>query len=90
MSDTTKDTFNLLKTVEVSKKHSNLNYFYGPYASIDEAKEATMYIRDVGYTVLIGDDINGYEEYWWKDTITGDPVKKNSSMDLDWEELVEE
>lgn len=63
--------YQLTQQIQVLNKHSSIDLLYGPYSSKEQACAAIPEaIRDYGKTLLIGNDIDGYIEYWWKDELT--------------------
>ena len=76
-------TFNLLNLIKIVNPHANVDFYYGPYDSILEAKIAVdEAIRAKGKTVGI---LQGTKvvEYWWRDGITDtDLIEKSSEIDL--------
>lgn len=78
------DTIRLPQRIRLANNFSDLDYFYGPYSSLEEAnKEIIASLRSAGRTVGIIDGISKeVTEYWYQpisaedDTLT--LVKKNS------------
>lgn len=81
------DLLNLAKQLNVTVKHSNLDYAYGPYynkkdasgqiveTSIQNAENSLQYIKSVGLTVLCENADGTFDEYWYKDN-TNNLTKK--------------
>lgn len=67
----TKDTYNLASQIKMSNKSSSVDYFYGPYDSVSEAKSAIEpALRGIGRTIGIVE--NGIVvEYWWQKNDAG-------------------
>ena len=87
------DLLNLAKQINVTVKHSNLDYAYGPYynekdddgqiikTSVQVAAESTQYIKAIGLTVLCENEDGTFTEYWYKDN-TDKLVKKVNVIDI--------
>lgn len=83
------DLLNLAKQLNVTVKHSNLDYAYGPYynkkdasgqiieTSIQNAENSLQYIKSVGLTVLCENADGTFDEYWYKDNTDGLTKKIN-------------
>ena len=82
---TTDTTYNLAQQIKFSNKVSNVDYFYGPYESIDDANIAIEEsLRMAGKTV--GIITNGkVEEYWYQPNASGtlEFVKKQADIDIE-------
>lgn len=67
---TTDTTFNLAQQIKFSMKVSDVDYFYGPYESIEDANNAIAEgLRAPGKTVgIIDDTSNVVTEYWYQPT----------------------
>lgn len=79
---TTKQAFNISRQIHIPNKHANLDVLYGPYESINQARESVPEVlRERGLTVGIINSFNGkLLEYWWKDGVTdSDLVIKQTS-----------
>ena len=75
--DNNTQTYNLGKQIRMANKYSNVDFYYGPYESIEEAEEYLKYLKMPGLTVLIGNLEDGFEEYWYKDNTSGLTKKVN-------------
>lgn len=92
---TTDTTYNLAQQIKFSMKVSNVDYFYGPYDTIEEANEAIEEsLRAIGKTVGIVDSTtNELTEYWYQPSATDgklELVKKNSGSGGDISSIPEE
>lgn len=64
------NVFQAYNPIKVAKKSSNIDYFYGPYISIEEANEQVpLSYREVGKTVGILTESGIINEYWYKEGI---------------------
>jgi hypothetical protein len=80
-------SFNLLNKVKIVNPHASVDFYYGPYTSLSQAKaQVPAEIREKGKTVGIISIDNGeskIEEYWWQtDTNDEDLVLKGGSSDI--------
>lgn len=82
---TTDTTYNLAQQIKFSNKVSNVDYFYGPYDSIDDANTAIEEsLRMAGKTV--GIITNGkVEEYWYQPNASSvlELVKKQEDINIE-------
>lgn len=64
------NTFNSYDSIKIAKAVSNIDYFYGPYESIEQANSnIPKSYRKQGRTVGIINSQKGIDEYWYKEGI---------------------
>lgn len=75
-------TLNLTRGLEVRGEYSNIDFLYGPYASLEKAcQEVDQRVRRVGLTVGIVEQ-GSVVEYWWRDaTDDNSLILKNPSKE---------
>lgn len=75
-------TLNLTRGLEVRGEYSNIDFLYGPYASLEKAcQEVDQRVRRVGLTVGIVEQ-GSVVEYWWRDATDDDSlILKNPSKE---------
>ena len=76
--------------IEIGSSHSNIDFSYGPYESIEEAlaaltveqeDEEIYTVRGVGLTIGIKQQDGSIKEYWFKSGITDeDLVEKTAEI----------
>lgn len=85
--------YQLTQQIEVLNPHSNIDLSYGPYTNKSIACKAIIKdMRKCGKTVLIGNDTDGYTEYWWKNGIEDEDlvIKGGNFTDADKQEFITE
>lgn len=73
------NSFDLLNKVRIANPSANVDYYYGTYASVEEACLAVpMEVRMLGKTVGIVDG-GSVVEYWWKSGLTDADLEEKAS-----------
>ena len=66
-------------------KFSNVDYWYGPYDTLEKARLATAHMQKDGLTVAVASGSGSLLEYWWKD---GDLVEKTGSLSSNYPKII--
>lgn len=77
-------TFDLANRIRVLNPCANIDYQYGPYVSVEEAKTALTGVlneNSVGRTIGITEADGKVSEYWWQKVEEGFEFVKKQQLD---------